>query len=1047
MKPPLSSLPAVSPAATVASLTADNANLQRLLAEAMAQSRPAAAEHQRQTRQLELAESLGRTGSLVWRAGTSRVHSSAELRRLLNHAADAPDVSVRSLFRRVVPAHRGTLVRALRTALDAGFDRVARIDVRVGHALLQLCVAAFAERGETGAVTRLTLICRDESSGMSPAPAARAADHDTMLQRILDAAPDGLLVYDMRDQSIIDTNDRFCNLSGYSRQELIGKTEEQLYLWVDQDLRRQTYQAISEQRAHRNLEVVMRRRDGTTMETLIAVRALHADGTDLAVANVRDVSDYKQTLRALAESESRFAQAFKEAPLAALIVRQRDNLVLDVNNAYRAMMGGPPGTQPAEQTLTALLLAVAPDDRAAYLHACRVATEKLAVTFRHPSGKDLPTLVSSRLMRFRDDECAIVFLHDISARTDAEQRFAQALNTNPDGALLVRASDSSIIEVNDAFTQMSGYDRNTVIGWTVDQIGLWTAPELAAAFAAQLALGPVRDFGAPLKCRDGTTLATTISATRSSRGDSTWLLINLHDMSRERAAERVLRASQERFEQLFRTAPLAIGLYRVSDSIIVDVNPAFSAMFGRDAATLRGRRLDVRSMWPFAEQFEQFMSRLREFMEVRDFEATLDSNSGSFFALISARALRLDGALHVIFYVSNINAVKQMQEHLQHKQKMEAIGQLAGGVAHDFNNLLAGIQGFTELAMLQDELHETTRGYARQILATVQRAAQLTKQLLIFSRRDAPQLKPVDLHDVIHNVVAILEHAVDRRVQIMRHLASPNPTVLGDAAQIENAVLNLCINARDAMPDGGQITITTGLVILDADAIKQHQLDIPQGRYLRLTVSDTGTGIETAVLERMFDPFFTTKSAGHGTGLGLAAVWGMLRAHNGGIHVETALDVGTSFHLYFKPSAHTDATIEPPAVQQVTLGTGSILLVDDEATLRELVAVMLRTLGYEVVTAADGAAAMAHYEHHAPAIDLVLLDMTMPRMNGHDTLIAMQALNPQVRVLLMSGYAQSDELNDSLRRGALGVLHKPFDLSALSVHVSTALTKRKTIRR
>lgn len=1037
--PAVSSMEA-SIAARIEALEAENATLKRLLED----SQVLEIERERQTRLLELTENLGRTGNLVWQVGQPRVYCSPALCRLLNRSTSANELSWRTLLRRIIPAHRPIFFRALRNTFDNGFDRLARIDARVGQVNLPLRVVGFAERKENNEIARLTLIVRDDATGLAPAP--RTFHEDTMLQRIMDATPDGLLLFDMRDQTMIDANDRFCELSGYRREELIGKTEEQVQLWVDQDLRRQTYLAVAEKRSHPNLEVAVRRKDGTIVETLIAVRALHADGTDIAVVNVRDVGDYKHTLRALADSESRFAQAFKEAPLAALIVRRSDNRVLDVNDAYSGVTDLT-NANVIDQPLQKLLDWVEPDDRAAYVNACCTATDRLPVTFRRPSGSAFPALVSSRLTQFQGDECAIVFLQDISARTDAEQRFAQALNTNPDGAFLVRLGDNAIVEVNEAFTQLTGYEPTEVIGRSPIDVGLWADPGRRDEFFAALEKGPVRDFDAQLTRRDGYVLPITISATRSHSGDGAWLVVNMHDVTRERDAERVLRASQERFEKLFRTAPLAIGLYRVSDNTIVDVNPAYSALFGPDPASLRGRPIDLRSMWPIEEQFDQFLERLLELNEVRDFEATLAANTGTFYALVSARALRLDGEPHVIFYVSNMDEVRQMQEQLQHRQKLEAIGQLAGGVAHDFNNLLSGIQGFTELAMLQEDLHETTRGYTRQILNTVQRAAQLTKQMLIFARRDPPQLKPVDLHDVIHNTVALLEHSVDRRVQITRHLASPNPMVLGDASQIENALLNLCINARDAMPEGGQISITTGLVDLALADIRQRNLDIPPGSYLRLTISDTGSGMTPDVREHMFDPFFTTKEAGHGTGLGLAAVWGMLRSHNGGIHVETALDVGTSFQLFFKPSAQVESAPVVSPVQQLILGSGRVLLVDDEPTLRDLVATMLNTLGYDVVTANDGEDAFRIYTSRTQDFDLVLLDMTMPRMNGHDTLIAMLGVNPRARVLLMSGYVHSDDLNDSLARGALGVLHKPFDLSTLSLQVSAAMTRRRTVRR
>ena len=1029
--------------AELEALQAANATLARLLLEA----RQADVQLERARRQLDLTENVSRTGSMSVTLPAGQLECSDQLRALYGIAPHAR-VTPRDLLRQVAREDRPSLFAALHEMTVSGFAMAHDIQVRplrrpgtpAGEPL-SLQVVGTLERREDGSPARLTLICRDVSERRDVV--RQLTRSETLRQRLFDASPDGLLVARKRDGTIIDVNARFLETTGFQRDEVIGRTDAELGLWSDPNVRGATYSAVESGADIGNLEARFRLPDGRTVEALIALRVIEADGEQLVVVTVRNVTDYKNTLRALAESESRFALAFKEAPLPAFIVRRQDGLVIDANEAFFGAMGRrglrAPTTQLAE--------AVRREDRAAFLGACTEPCDHVPLRLHPAHGGGFSAIVSSRHMRFRGEQCCIVFMQDMSAGEAAEQRFAQAIDINPDGALMINLANDAIVRVNRAFAEMSGHDAASMVGHSSLELGLWRDPAQLREFRSQVMTGPVRAYAADMRCADGRIIPVVLSASRSEIGESAWLLVNVHDTSRETEAARSLRASQERFERLFRTAPLAIALYRLRDQVLIDVNPEWEAMFGASALQLRERQADLREDFCNPSEYEDFARRMRESSEVRDFEAMLRRQGTPFNALLSARALQLDDEPHVLFYIANVDDLKNMEAQLRHAQKLEAIGQLAGGVAHDFNNLLSGIQGFTELILLDDGIAEASRGHARQVLSTVQRAAQLTKQLLIFSRRNPPRLAPVEMHDVIHNTVAILERSVDRRVQIVRHLAAADAMVLGDQSQIENALLNLCINARDAMQDGGVLTITTGVVQLGADTIRQHGMAIEPGTYLRLSVQDTGAGIAPDVRNRIFEPFFTTKAAGKGTGLGLAAVWGMVRAHNAGVQVDTAPGQGTSFHLYFRPHVGQDAGPKAEPAQQLVMGHGHILVVDDEANLRELVGTMLGALGYEVTLAEDGVHALEVFRQAPGRFDLVLLDMTMPRMNGHDTFAALRQVRADVRVLLTSGYVESSDLDSALALGATGVLNKPFDLSELSREVDASLARRRRVKR
>ena len=1023
-------------------LEATTATLARLLAE----SKSVDVSLERTRRQLQLMESVSHTGSLSWSFADARLTPSDQLLQLLSLPSDT-FVRARSLIRLIRPGDRSNVFTALRSMLTCGFATTECVVRRgAGGAVSELTVhiTGIVERQADGRAALLTLLCRDLTEAQR---AARQLSRSELLrQRMFDASPDGLLIARAADRTIIDVNARFLEETGFTREQIIGRTDAELGLWNDPAAQLHAYNAVEHQGALGNMEAQFRLPNGRLVEALIAVRTVEVDGEALVIVTVRNVSEYKHTLRALAESEARFALAFKEAPIPAFIVQTSDQQLIDANDAFFKLIPSSRAGALQGTSIDIALIAHA-DDREAFAVACTQPTDQLNIRFLQNSQRELTTIVSSRATRFRGEDCCIVFAQDVSARASAEQRFGQAIDTNPDGALVVDLSNDKIIRVNAAFAELAGLEAATIVGYTAAELRLWHDPSEQERFRQRLQQGPIRRAPALMRHASGVAFPVDLSASTSIDGDGQWLMVTVHDRRHETAAEQSLRSSQERFEKLFRTAPLAMALYRQSDSQLVDVNPEYEALFGVTSGDLQQIHVHPSELWSDTSDYERFVERLLQRGEVRDLEAVMLRAGPPFHALISARALSLDGDPHVLLYIANVDELKGIEAQLQHAQKMEAIGQLAGGVAHDFNNLLSGIQGFTELMLLDDAFPETHRTHARQILSTVQRAAQLTKQLLIFSRRNPPRLAAVELHDVIHNTVAMLERTLDRRVEIVRHLAAADAVVLGDQSQIENALLNLCINARDAMQDGGTMSLSTGIVQLSNETIRACAMDIKPGTYLRLSVQDTGAGIAPDVVGRIFEPFFTTKAIGRGTGLGLAAVWGMLRAHHAGVQVDTTPGEGTIFHLFFKPHREPARALPKELMQNLIMGQGRVLVVDDETSLRELIGTMLRALGYEVVEATDGVHALLLFGEDPLAFDLVVLDMTMPRMNGYDTFCAMRALRADVRVLLTSGYVQSAALESTLALGALGVLNKPFELSELSREVSGALTRRRRVRR
>ena len=412
---------------------------------------------------------------------------------------------------------------------------------------------------------------------------------------------------------------------------------------------------------------------------------------------------------------------------------------------------------------------------------------------------------------------------------------------------------------------------------------------------------------------------------------------------------------------------------------------------------------------------------------------------------ITANYIEFDGKEYNCVYARDITDRKRAEEEsrrlqaqLIQAQKMEAIGHLAGGIAHDFNNLLTGILGYANLLSLKEGGDPEVAKAAGIIQRSAERASQLTAQLLGFAERGKNLNVPVELGRVIASVTGVLERTQDPRIRIITSLRPEGGCVLGDPSQLDQVVMNLAINACYAMSGGGQLKITTEPVTLDEAFCREREWMSP-GKYLLLSVSDTGVGISPENLERIFDPFFTTKPQGKGTGLGLSMVFGIVKNHGGCVDVRSEAGAGTVFLVYL-PESSEGASKEKAAMDPtLPRGRGRILLVDDQEPVREVAKDMLEALGYEVITAADGLEGVSRYRDLWREIDLVLLDMVMPNMSGGDCFRRMKEINPKARVVLSSGYSMDGAIQDVMNEGILAFIQKPYRLEELSRVVGTAV--------
>jgi PAS domain S-box-containing protein len=519
------------------------------------------------------------------------------------------------------------------------------------------------------------------------------------------------------------------------------------------------------------------------------------------------------------------------------------------------------------------------------------------------------------------------------------------------------------------------------------------------------------------------------------------------EMGEHKKSLKALEEEKSYLDNLFDSAPEAILLID-ENGIVLRVNKEFTKIFGYTQDEAVGQHIDdLIAPEELREEAESFTKRTLESNKF-SFESIRKRKDGKRIhvsVLISPTIIndRLVGGYGIYRDITKHKEAemekRELEEQLQHSQKMEAIGLLAGGVAHDFNNMLAVISGFSEMikGKFADENQELKR-YNNRIFEAAKSSADLISKLLAFARKGKYKIDEVNVNSVIKTVIGILEHSIDKRITIIQQLNAENAIVIGDDTQLENAVVNIAVNALDAMPAGGELKFTTDIVHLDNKYIKRHSSRITPGPCLQITIADTGTGISEDTMKKIFEPFFTTKEPGKGTGLGLASVFGTIKNHKGIINVTSKVGKGTTFIIHL-PIAENPINGADDITEEIQKGSGRVLIIDDEEPVRDIFTEMLIDLGYTTATCENGEEAVEYYKQHFYEIDLVVIDLMMPKLDGHDCFIELKKINPGIKAIVSSGYSADGGVSKILSEGALGFIQKPFEENELSRVVYKAI--------
>jgi len=607
-------------------------------------------------------------------------------------------------------------------------------------------------------------------------------------------------------------------------------------------------------------------------------------------------------------------------------------------------------------------------------------------------------------------------------------------------------SSLRFLSVNDAAVKAYGYTREEFLAMTLAEIRPREDVDLFLESMAQARVGYFRP-GVRRHCRkDGSILFVEIMAFQFDRDDRAQEMVLALDVTERQRVEEALRESESRLQMLIDKAPFGIVQVSLDDDCLQTVNPAVLEMLGCPSAQdALGLKLSEQ-IYADPKERERVIEILRRNGQLQGWETNFRRRDGSLLPvrLTSCLSGGRDGAPELAStYIEDMTQQSNLEQQVRQVQKLEAVGRLAGGMAHDFNNVLVVIKLSTEMMLEKITPDSPFSKPLLQISSAADRAAALTRQMLAFGRQQMMVPRVINLNGVVSETIQMLRRVIGEDIQLVTKFAEQLESSRLDPDQVTQVIFNLAVNARDAMPSGGMLHIETASVSLDGRYIESHSVVQP-GRYVMLAVSDTGTGIDKSVLPRIFDPFFTTKEVGKGTGLGLSIVYGIVKQSGGYIWVYSEPRHGTTFKLYFPAIA---ASPERPLVRPESSSRVAgqvILVVEDEPSIRTNVRECLQQLGYSVLEAENGSAALRLCRQQRGQIDLVLTDLVMARCGGQELARDLADEFPEVRVLFMSGYTEDNASRREILEKGRPFLQKPFSVGELAKAVHEALQRSPT---
>ena len=751
--------------------------------------------------------------------------------------------------------------------------------------------------------------------------------------------------------------------------------------------------------------------------------------------------------RILKKTRDKYSDLYDFSPVSYFTINEK-GIILEANLTAAAMVGVERGLL-IDRPFSDFI--VRDDQDVFYLHRrklCETMTRQTCeLRIRTKQGSEFYAHLESIVVQEDKKNCNLIrtAVTDIHARKQAEdalrkseKRYRQLVETMHEG-LGVADQNYQFTYVNERFCEMLGYLRDEIIGHRLIDFVHDDSKALMKDQMARRQQGEEDRFELVWQTKDGNKIHTLASPKGifDEEGCFTGSIGILTDISYLKETEEALRLSEEKYRLLVENANDAIFIVQ-----------AGQIKFANQKANQIGNALGVElDRVPFAQYIhpddrDMVLDRHERRIKGEKPPATyafrlVGHEDQEIWIELNAVRINWQGKPATLNFLRDITLQQKLEKQLQLSQKMEAVGTLAGGVAHDFNNLLMGIQGRTSLMLLETDPIHPQFEHLKEIENYIKRAAKLTKQLLGFARGGKYEVKPTDLNDLIEKSSQMFGRT-KKEITIYKKYQDQIWTVEVDRSQIDQVLLNIFVNAWQAMPAGGDLYLQTKNEMLDENFAGVY--GVRPGKYVAISITDTGIGMDEKTLKRIFDPFFTTKDKERGTGLGLASAYGIIKNHDGIIMAESARGQGATFRIYL-PASEKPLIEELQDDQNILIGSETILLVDDEEMIIDVGAQILKKLGYEVLTARHGKEAIEVYQQNRQKVAMVILDLIMPVMGGGETYDRLKEMDPNVKVLLSSGYSLGGQATEILNRGCDGFIQKPFNLKDLSEKLRQIISK------
>jgi hypothetical protein len=887
--------------------------------------------------------------------------------------------------------------------------------------------------------------------GLVEATLGQVERSESVLTGLLKIIPNPTCVYDSETFRLLEVNDAFVERYGHSRIELLAMTMSDLWLPGHAPSPANRRPGAGEPALQRH-----RRKDGTVMAVATRSTSLVYGGREACVLIAQEASDDHGSGDELRRQAAFFRQVIDLIPSLVFAKDRQSRFTLGnqaVADLYGTTVGGLLGKTDAELAFRAADAEVC---RKSDLEAMDSGAERRVAEERFTDSRGNLRWLQTVKRPIRSDGGAVHVL-GVSVDVTERKRIEDELRQSEERFRLVASATNDVVWDWDLVTDAMWWSTGvlTTFGYDGDspENTWWWSKSLDPADRERVLSG-VREAiaGAGTSWRAAYRLRRADGRPadvvdrgfiiRDERGKAIRMIGALRDVTAQKHSDETLRASEERYRYLFENNPQPMWVFDEETLAFLAVNTAACRRYGYTreeflAMTIR----DIRPSEETAGLERLIASESREFQDSGVWSHR--KKDGTLLEVeITSHPFLFEERPAQLVLATDITDRRRLESQLRQSQKIEAIGQLAGGIAHDFNNLLTAILGYAALLATQLPSDQILQEEVAEITRAGERAASLTRQLLAFSRRQVLEPRLLNLNDIVRNTEKMLRRLIGEHIELVAPLEPELSPVRVDAGQIEQVILNLAVNARDAMPDGGRLVIETANVAIEAADVRGHP-GVCAGAYVMLAVSDNGTGMDAELQGRIFEPFFTTKSKDMGTGLGLSTVSGIVQQSGGFIATHSEVGKGTAFKVYLPKAEGVAKEIESVASDRPAGPvTETILLVEDDASLRKLARTVLTGLGYTVLDAGAGPDALDVARSHGRTIDLVLTDVIMPRMNGAEFVTALRTSRPDVAVLYMSGYTDDAMIQRNVLEEKAAFLQKPFKPATLARKIREVLDAR-----